>query len=271
MKRCPNAVSLKEQQPRYCLTHKHTVETQLQKKRTLEDSSSSRKPQAKKLLTILAKHGINKGNYYQDYRANHPKKVAEKKVDVEDVMVPLPQPPSLVFFSSSQDDGNVPMSSNRLPAHQEESVDTKDFYFLDRELVDKEYDGLMAGDEPNTDLIEAFDENYFLSQTTFLTEEELAQRRRMFVSKLILLYKKQYIRMKERLRLLRRHYIQSVEEKELSTPPSSTSTTTTSTSTTKSTTIECYHSNCTTKPVPLSKFCFARKYTSLSLYLGMLH
>eukprot|EP01132_Coremiostelium_polycephalum_P009619 gene9619-11788_t len=85
-KQCTNPVSIKDMIPQYCVSHKHAVDLvdqQQKKKRHLEtttedngitskkvhlDTDDSQQIHSKKILKVLAKHGISKGKNYLEYK-----------------------------------------------------------------------------------------------------------------------------------------------------------------------------------------------------------
>ncbi|EFA75003.1 hypothetical protein PPL_11688 [Heterostelium album PN500] len=259
MKRCTAPVSLRETTPRYCPTHKHMVVSQLQKKRTLEDSNSTSSSQSKRLLAILAKHGINKGNYYQDYKN---KELNNKRLkiptldDIQQTEINESESSSTTTTtttttSTSTTIATATTTTTTTTTPFNNHMDASKYYKFESIQSNKWLDSQLLEPKDNDDwhLCDDFNEDFYLAQTSLLSEEELVQRRKIYISKLILLYKKQYTRIKERLRILRRHYLESVLNDNQNNNNQNNNN--------QNNQSLCSHSGCKVYPLPLSKYCYA--------------
>ncbi|KAF2069461.1 hypothetical protein CYY_009225 [Polysphondylium violaceum] len=212
LKQCTNPVSIYETDPRFCVSHRHIIEST--QKRNTELSSGLSPPELdtpkKKILKVLSRQGLSKGKFYDEYKgqlATLREQHKEKQQRLQEIEIQKQQQAAEEEEESNSSSNNNNNNNNNTRHH---GISNESNYFSQDPSEDKHL--FKPINDNNMELYNSFDSDFYFSQSTLLTEEELIQRRKVYISKLTLLYKKQYSRFRERLRILRRHYITSIME-----------------------------------------------------------
>ncbi|KYQ93771.1 hypothetical protein DLAC_05161 [Tieghemostelium lacteum] len=206
---------------KYCVSHRHLLDANI-KKRLLEETHSSLEPSvltpSKKLQRVLEKQGIFKGKSYDLY-----KKLNNNEIRFDDSFYNtfhhlnqsnqsnITTTTTTTTTKSDNNNNNNNDNNNNNNNNNNSSTITNETNYFNPGFLEDEVLGLYKGNERDLEinLYDSFDSDFYFSQSPLLTEEEVIQRKKIYISKLILLYKKQYDRYIERLRILRRHYITS--------------------------------------------------------------
>ncbi|EGC30165.1 hypothetical protein DICPUDRAFT_83872 [Dictyostelium purpureum] len=263
-KQCTNPVSAKEDDPRFCVSHKHIIETTKKRIKEMtenEEAFNTDESPKTKILKILDRHGLSKGKFHQEYKKTlkereiqhqlNQNKIESERLEkekqkqiiqenqeekIEQLKLKLKQlqkennEKQLILNNQNNNINNTEQNNsnnqnnNLLNSSFEQNINNQN----NNNNNNQNNEDLINSDEENnfelfravedgglSQLCDEFDSDFYFASSSLVTDEEIIQRKKIYISKLILLYKKQYNRFKERLRILRRHYITSTTKSSL--------------------------------------------------------